>query len=257
MDNSALKILEYQPDIDKHLSRREKKKLRREARKVVGMSSMSLKTIHPMTRNQQRTFDAFDQGQHLLLHGVAGTGKTFISLYLALKSLLQGMNDLEKVIIVRSIVPTRDMGFLPGNQREKAKVYESPYYAICSELFGRGDAYDVVKNKNFVEFMSTSYVRGTTLSDCVVIVDECQNLTFHELDSVITRAGDNCRIVFCGDFRQTDLLRENEKRGIMDFINVVGNMRSFNLIEFNEEDIVRSELVKEYILSKLKNGIHT
>ena len=170
MDNSALKILEYQPDIDKHLSSREKKKLRREARKVVGMSSMSLKTIHPMTRNQQRTFDAFDQGQHLLLHGVAGTGKTFISLYLALKSLLQGMNDLEKVIIVRSIVPTRDMGFLPGNQREKAKVYESPYYAICSELFGRGDAYDVVKNKNFVEFMSTSYVRGTTLSDCVVIV---------------------------------------------------------------------------------------
>ena len=163
----------------------------------------------------------------------------------------------EKVVIVRSVVPTRDMGFLPGNQKEKARVYEAPYYSICSELFNRGDAYDIIKNKGYVEFISTSYVRGTTLSDCIVIVDECQNLNFHELDSIITRAGENCRIIFCGDFRQSDLIRESEKKGINSFINVVNNMRSFDLIEFNESDIVRSDLVKEYILSKLKHGIYT
>ena len=249
-------VLAYSQSFHSQLSRRERKLLKKQAKlHNQNNHSLQLKPVVPKTKNQVRVCNEFNKGQNLLCHGVAGTGKTFLSIGLALKAIMD--QEYNRLTIIRSVVPTRDMGFLPGNQAQKSKVYEGPYFSICNELFGRGDAYDVVKNKNFVEFMSTSYVRGTTLSDCVVIVDECQNLTFHELDSVITRAGHNCRIVFCGDFRQTDLLRENEKRGIMDFINVVGNMRSFDLIEFNEEDIVRSELVKEYILSKLKNGIHT
>ena len=159
--------------------------------------------------------------------------------------------------MVRSVVPTRDMGFLPGNAKEKSKIYESPYYSICTDLFGRGDAYDVLKNKNIVEFISTSYVRGITLNDSIVIVDECQNLTFHELDSIITRLGRNSRLILCGDFRQTDLWRETEKRGIVNFMKVLRSMSSFDQIEFEKEDIVRSTLVKEYILSKLSNGIYT
>lgn len=258
MESAALEAIVYQHEDPRPLSRRERKRQRRELKRAGGFNtSLKLKRIEPLTDNQDRMFESYLAGQNLLLHGVAGTGKTFISLYLALRDVVEEYDDKTKVVIVRSIVPTRDMGFLPGNQKEKSKVYEAPYYAICNELFGRGDAYDVVKNKNHVEFLSTSFIRGTTLSDCIVVVDECQNLTFHELDSIITRIGDNCRVIFCGDFRQTDLWREGEKKGILDFIKVVRNMKSFDLIEFNEEDIVRSELVKEYILSKLKHGIST
>ena len=258
MEATALSAIEFDEHFNyDNLNRRQRKRLRRESKKLIGLNKqLDLKYIHPMTHNQKRTFNSFNQGQQLLLHGVAGTGKTFISLYLSLKELMD-QGSYEKVVIVRSVVPTRDMGFLPGNQKEKARVYEAPYYSICSELFNRGDAYDIIKNKGYVEFISTSYVRGTTLSDCIVIVDECQNLNFHELDSIITRAGENCRIIFCGDFRQSDLIRESEKKGINSFINVVNNMRSFDLIEFNESDIVRSNLVREYILSKLRHGIYT
>jgi phosphate starvation-inducible PhoH-like protein/PhoH-like ATPase len=235
------------------------KRQRRKIRKTIKnkQTNFMINYIEAITDNQEVAFDSFYSGQNMLLHGVAGTGKTFISLYLALKDVLTQSEGKEKVTIVRSVVPTRDMGFLPGNAKEKAKIYESPYYAICTELFGRGDAYDVLKAKNMVEFISTSYVRGITLSNSIVIVDECQNLTFHELDSIITRLGDNCKLIFCGDFRQTDLWREHEKQGLKDFMKVLSKMRSFDCIEFEEEDIVRSALVKEYILSKLEHGIST
>ncbi len=160
--------------------------------------NFNLKRVHPLTDNQKKTFDAFHSGKHLMLHGMAGTGKTFLSMYLAIKDLIGGTSEQEKIYVIRSVVPTRDMGFLPGSQKEKMKVYEAPYYAICSELFERGDAYDILKQKNAIEFMSTSFVRGTTLNNCYVIVDEINNMTFHELDSVITRIGKNCRVIFCG-----------------------------------------------------------
>ena len=235
------------------------KRQRRKIRKTIKnkQTNFMINYIEAITDNQEAAFDSFYSGQNMLLHGVAGTGKTFISLYLALKDVLTQSEGKEKVTIVRSVVPTRDMGFLPGNAKEKAKIYESPYYAICTELFGRGDAYDVLKAKNMVEFISTSYVRGITLSNSIVIVDECQNLTFHELDSIITRVGENCRILFCGDFRQSDLERDYERKGVLDFIKVIQKMKSFDFVEFDKQDIVRSPLVKEYIISKLDNGIHS
>jgi phosphate starvation-inducible PhoH-like protein len=186
----------------------------------------------------------------LLLHGIAGTGKTFISLYLALQDVTNNANDYNKVVIVRSVVPTRDMGFLPGNHKDKAKVYEAPYYIVANELFGRGDAYEILKQKNLVEFISTSFIRGTTLNDCVVVVDEIGNMTMHELDSVITRCGKNCKVIFSGDFRQSDLTREQERNGLKDFMRILDRMKSFEYVEFDENDIVRSGLVKEYIIAK-------
>ena len=239
----------------KHLDKRSRKRLRK--LKQGNNISIDLNDIKPITYNQEVAFNSYYEGKNLLLHGVAGTGKTFISLYLGLKDILHNLDDKEKIIIVRSVVPTRDMGFLPGNAKEKSKIYESPYYSICTDLFGRGDAYDVLKNKKIIDFMSTSYVRGLTLNDSIVIVDVCQNLTFHELDSIITRLGRNSRLIFCGDFRQTDLWREEEKRGIVNFMKVLRSMSSFDQVEFEKEDIVRSTLVKEYILSKLSNGIYT
>lgn len=215
-------------------------------------TNLKLRKIHPLTENQRKTFQYYESSDNLLLHGLAGTGKTFISVYLALHSILEKF-EYKKLYIVRSIVPTRDIGFLPGNQKDKSKAYELPYYAICSELFGRGDSYDLLKNKGIIEFLSTSFIRGTTLSDCIVIVDECQNLTFHELDSVITRLGQNASVIFCGDFRQSDL-KKSEKSGIMQFIDILQKIKSFSHVEFQEDDIVRSGIVKEYIITKDRLG---
>lgn len=217
--------------------------------------NFNLKRVSPLTENQRKTFDAFHAGKHLMLHGMAGTGKTFLSVYLALNDLMSGTSDQERIYIIRSVVPTRDMGFLPGSQKEKMKVYEAPYYAICNELFERGDAYEVLKQKGAIDFMSTSFVRGTTLNNCYVIVDEINNMTFHELDSVITRIGKNCRVIFCGDFRQSDLTREQERNGLKEFMKVIDRLSDFEYIDFLEADIVRSKLVKEYIIARQKLGL--
>jgi phosphate starvation-inducible protein PhoH len=216
---------------------------------------INLRAIFPITDNQEKAFESFSYNKNILLHGVAGTGKTFISLYLALKDALNTRQGNQSIQIIRSVVPTRDMGFLPGNQKEKSKAYEEPYYSICNELFDRGDAYDILKRKGILEFSTTSFIRGLTFNDTTVIVDECQNMTWHELDSVITRLGENSRIVFCGDFRQSDFLWNKDKSGIHDFMKVIKTMDSFDFIEFDQEDIVRSALVKEYIISKLELGM--
>jgi phosphate starvation-inducible protein PhoH len=236
------------------LNKKQRRTLREQGAKINNEANFrvnfNLREIKPLTANQQNTFDAFSAKKNLMLHGIAGTGKSFISLYLSLRELFDGNCGYKKIYIIRSVVPTRDMGFLPGNQKEKAKVYEAPYYAICSELFNRGDAYDVLKTKDYVEFISTSFVRGITLNDCIVIVDEVANMTLHELDSIITRIGRNCRIIFCGDFRQSDFTYDKDKKGLIDFMKILQNMKAFSFVDFNVDDIVRSSLVKEYIVVK-------
>jgi len=216
-----------------------------------------LSKISPLTSTQSEVFDAYKDNQNLMLHGVAGTGKTFLSLYLALNDVVQGVDQKKKVIIVRSVVPTRDMGFLPGNQKEKARAYESPYYSICNELFGRGDAYETLKSKGIIDFITTSFVRGITLDNCIVIVDEAQNMAAMELHSVMTRIGQNCKVIFCGDTRQDDLTseRKKEESGLSQFMRILKRMNSFDFIEFGEEDIVRSDLVKEYIITRNRLGL--
>jgi len=216
-----------------------------------------LKQIEALTDNQRKTFEYYGQGKNLLLHGIAGTGKSFLSIYLSLATILSESSRYKKLIIVRSVVPTRDMGFLPGNNREKSKVYEAPYQAIFTELFERGDAYEYLKQKNVVDFISTSFIRGITLNDCIIVVDEIANMTLHELDSVITRVGKNCKIIFCGDFRQSDFTKEHEKNGLIDFMKILDRMKAFEYIEFTENDIVRSAMVKEYIIAKTRLNIVT
>lgn len=209
--------------------------------------SMELKRVVPLTGTQRIAFEGWEDGQDLVLAGYAGTGKTYIAMYFALT-----MNV--RVYVVRSAVPTRDMGFMPGNAKEKASLYEGPYIAACSKLFGRGDAYEVLSQKGVIEFVTTSYLRGLTLDDCVVIVDEMQNLNFHELDTVITRAGENCRMVFLGDVTQSDLQRDSEKAGLKKFLDIIERIDGFDIIDFGVEDIVRSERVKQYIIAKDELG---
>lgn len=237
--------------LERALSKRERR-MRRQANKQAQANTFnnfknSLREIVAKTDRQQDMFEQYDNGKHIVAHGAAGTGKTFLSLYLSLDDVLRE-NAYDRVVIMRSVVPTRDMGFLPGSLKEKIKIYESPYSAICSELFSRGDAYELLKSKGLVEFTTTSYIRGVTYDDCVIIVDEFQNLSFHEISSVVTRVGENARLIFCGDLRQTDLLYDRDKAGAAKFLDIVKRMKSFSLVNFVEDDIVRSKLVKEFII---------
>jgi phosphate starvation-inducible PhoH-like protein/PhoH-like ATPase len=213
-----------------------------------------LLTFKPITENQSKTYNSYKQDKHLLLHGIAGTGKTFLSLYLALEEVLDPSTLYDDVFLVRSVVSTRDIGFLPGDEQEKVSIYEAPYRSICRELFGIKDAYDALKQQGNVKFMSTSFIRGITINNAVVIVDECQNLNFHELDSIITRIGKNSKIIFCGDYTQTDLTRESDKRGILNFMKILKSLEEFETIEFLIDDIVRSDFLKSYIIAKYKLG---
>jgi phosphate starvation-inducible protein PhoH len=211
--------------------------------------SFSLKRIEAKTPNQQETIDCYNDNYNLVLHGVAGTGKTFLSLWLAIQDVFA--RKYPKIIIVRSAVPSRDMGFLPGTDGEKAAAYEVPYEKICCELFGRGDAYQLLKEKKLLEFITTSHLRGTTLNDAIVIVDEIENMNFEELDTVITRMGDKCKVIFCGDIEQTDLYRSKyDKTGLPEFLDIIESCESFSFVEFGIEDIVRSGIVKEWIIAK-------
>jgi len=204
----------------------------------------------PITENQKLAFDAYKEGDNIVLAGSAGTGKTFIAMYLALEEMLDPSSDYRRVIVVRSAVPTRDMGFLPGTAEEKKQMYTLPYKNICEELFNDKASWSKLLNNHSVLFESTSFIRGSTFDDAIIIVDEMQNLSFHELDSVITRVGRRSKILFCGDYRQSDFKFQDEKDGIFQFLNVIEHMKDFSTIMFGWDDIVRSGLVRDYIMTK-------
>lgn len=213
-----------------------------------------LKTFEPLTNNQKRFFDAYKRGDYFVaLHGVAGTGKTFCALYKALEEVLDKSNPFRKIILVRSAVQSREIGHLPGDVGEKMEIYQQPYQQICETLFGRKDAYQRLEEQGYIEFISTSFIRGMSFDDAIIIVDEMQNLTFEEIDTVMTRVGYRSKIVWCGDYRQTDLnKKKNDMSGILKFFDIAMHMGAFTRIEFTPDDIVRSSLVKDYILAKME-----
>lgn len=218
------------------------------------LTHSDLKNIYPLTHNQETFFNLYRKGHSaMLLHGVAGTGKTYIAMYNAFHEILNEYSEARKLVIVRSAVPSRDIGFLPGNEKDKVEVYSNPYQEICEDLFPRFGikAYNKLKEQNLISFMVTSYVRGLTLDNCIVIVDEVQNLNDMELNSIMTRVGQNTKIIFCGDFRQTDLNKRHDVSGLKKFMQIADHMPSFRHVEFNVDDIVRSQLVKEYIIARM------
>lgn len=225
------------------------------------INSEYLIDIDPLTENQKKLFESYSSGKHLIAYGAAGTGKTFITLYNALKDVLNDVTPYEQIYIVRSLVATREIGFLPGDHDDKSALYQIPYKNMVKYMFQMpSDAdfemlYANLKTQETIKFWSTSFLRGSTLDNSIIIVDEYQNLNFHELDSIITRVGENSKIMFCGDATQTDLVKTNERNGISDFMNIIRKMPSFDIIEFGVDDIVRSGLVKEYLVAKMEIGI--
>jgi phosphate starvation-inducible protein PhoH len=206
-----------------------------------------LKAVKPLTDNQRKMFNDFSNGQHIIGMGSAGTGKTYVATYLALNALLDPESPYERIIIVRSAVPTRDVGFLPGTLEEKSAIYELPYKDIFGDLCQRASTYADMKEAGLVEFCTTSFVRGLTWDKAIVIVDECQNATFHELNSIITRLGKESTVLLVGDFKQTDLTKHSDMCGIDMFVGIAKTMHSFGITEFTTADIVRSTFVKEWI----------
>ena len=221
-----------------------------------------LVSIKPITDNQKVVFEAWrKQNKNLFLFGAAGTGKTFISLYLALEQVLDPKTKYQNVIIIRSVVPTRDIGFLPGDEEDKSALYQVPYHNMVQFMFEQSSdtafsmLYDRLKNQNSVTFLTTSYLRGITLDNAIVIVDESQNCNFHELDTIVTRVGQDSKIIFCGDFFQSDLTKMAEKEGLQDFMRILENMKEFEVVEFTIGDIVRSGFVRSYLIEKTKLGL--
>ena len=220
-----------------------------------------LASIKPVTDSQKNVFDTWKTGKNQFLFGCAGTGKTFISLYLALSEVLKNDTPYDKVIVVRSLIPTREIGFLPGDEEDKAALYQVPYSNMMQFMFEQPNEqafsmlYERLKSQGSFFFLSTSFLRGLTFDNSIIIVDECQNLNFHELDTIITRVGQNSKIFFCGDFGQSDLTKLNEKNGLMDFLQILQNMDEFDCTEFNIGDIVRSGFVRNYLIQKTKLGM--
>jgi len=231
------------------------------AKKNKEISSSNLLKIKPITESQKTVFETWKKGQNQFLFGCAGTGKTFISLYLAMQEVLNLQTKYEKVVLVRSLIPTREIGFLPGDEEDKAALYQVPYQNMVQFMFEQPNEqafkmlYDRLKSQGSLYFLSTSFLRGLTFDNSIIIVDECQNLNFHELDTITTRVGQDSKIVFCGDFFQTDLIKTGDKNGLHDFVRILMEMSDFNCTEFNIGDIVRSGFVRNYLIQKTKLGI--
>jgi phosphate starvation-inducible protein PhoH and related proteins len=236
----------------KRVSRKERRQQNQERDHFL---NLEVSKFEPLTKTQEEAYQEWEAGFHLALLGSAGTGKTFCSLWFALYDMIM-RNKYEKIMILRSAVPTRDMGFMPGTGKEKMSYYESPYVPIVNDICGRGDAWQILKQKDMIAFESTSYLRGVTFENTAVIVDECQSQTFVELDTIITRIGNGSRLIFSGDMKQDDLTneRKKEKSGLDTFVRIIENIKSFQIIDFSVEDIVRSGLVKEYLIEKEKLG---
>ena len=225
------------------------------------ISSSDLVEVKPITDNQKLVFESYKKGLNQFLFGCAGTGKTFVSLYLAFQEVLKNETPYERVVVVRSLIPTREIGFLPGDEEDKAALYQVPYSNMVQFMFKQPNEqafsmlYDRLKAQGSFYFLSTSFLRGLTFDNSIIIVEECQNLNFHELDTIITRVGQDSKIIFCGDFMQTDLTKMGERNGLHDFLRILEEMKQFNCVEFDIGDIVRSGFVRDYLIQKTKLGI--
>jgi len=225
------------------------------------ITNSDLTKVEPVTDNQKIVFNSYKKGENQFLYGCAGTGKTFISLYLAMNEVLRSDTPYDRVVMVRSLIPTREIGFLPGDEEDKAALYQVPYSNMVQYMFKQPNEqafsmlYDKLKTQGSFYFLSTSFLRGLTFDNSIIIVDECQNLNFHELDTIVTRVGQDSKIMFCGDFMQTDLSKLNERNGLYDFLRILEEMNEFNCTEFNIGDIVRSGFVRNYLIQKTKLGI--
>lgn len=210
-------------------------------------SIQDIKHWKPKTANQKKIVTEYHADQNICATGSVGTGKTFVAIALAMQDVLDGSQLVDKLMVIRSCVPTRDSGFIPGNMDEKCAPYEEPYEDIVNEIFEYHLAWDDLKTLGYIEFRPTTYLRGLTWNNAVILIDEPQNMNFSELMSVVTRAGINSKIIMCGDTNQVDLNPRKEESGYDDWLKIAETIKLFSIIDFVAADIVRCPLVKEII----------
>lgn len=214
-----------------------------------------MRTFIPKTENQKVLQKLYKDGFNIFCDGIAGVGKTFCAINLAFEEVLNPSTPYDSITIIRTAVSTRDIGFLPGDESQKLEVLEKPYYGICDEIFGNKSKnnYKALKNNGYINFFSSSFIRGITVRNSIVILDECQNFNYHELKSAITRLGDNSKIILCGDYNQSDLIKsKNDVSGINKFKRVLERMESVEIVTFDKDDIVRGGIVKDFYLAELE-----
>ena len=205
-----------------------------------------LRAIRPLTQKQEDMFQLWFQGDNVCAHGSAGTGKTFLALYLAMSEMLE-FKEHQQIIIVRSAVAAREIGHLPGTKEEKEEIFEIPYMDILHDLFGRKSTYKDMKDAGMIKFMTTSHIRGLTWDNAIIIIDEIQNMCFDEIDSVMTRIGKNTKVIACGDHKKQCDLKKHEVSGVGRMLKAFETMSGFANVEYTFEDVVRSEVVKNWL----------
>lgn len=215
-----------------------------------------LKTFDALTENQEKFFEMYRGGGYFIgLFGSPGVGKTFLAMYRAIEEVLSKDNPFKQIVVVRSMVQLREIGHLPGSLEEKQEIYELPYKEICHTLFGRADAWERLKEQGYARFISTTAIRGISIDDSIILVDECQNMNFPEVNTVMSRVGHRSKIIFCGDYKQTDLIKSNKDQSAFnEFRQIASHMKAFQEVYFTPNDIVRSSLVKDWIIACEKNG---
>lgn len=206
---------------------------------------LELNLHHPLTENQKRVLKS--RKDHLLVQGPAGTAKTYSVLARGLVKVSAG--DVDQIIIIRSPVEIRKIGHLPGDADEKMDPYAAPYIGLLAEISPKMN-YRALVSKRLLCFTPTTFLRGTTFHNSFVIVDEYQNLSEHELDTVMTRVGQGTQLCVVGDpAAQSDLPR-HEQGEQADIIDTFASMECVDHVQFSVEDVVRSGFVKDYHIAR-------
>lgn len=206
--------------------------------------SMSGRPIKPRTENQKKLVGAFDNNDMIFAVGPAGTGKTYLSIALAVKALKE--KTIKKIVLSRPAVEAGEkLGFLPGDMKDKIDPYLQPLYNALEDMLPQAKLQEMME-KHVIQIAPLAFMRGRTLSDAIVILDEAQNTTCAQIRMFLTRMGWNTKMIITGDMTQIDLPRE-QKSGLKEALNILSRIEGIEIVELNRKDIVRHKLVTRIV----------
>lgn len=215
-----------------------------ESSKGVIVYSMSGRPIKSKSENQQKLIDAYYENDMIFAVGPAGTGKTYLSIALAVKALKE--KTAKKIILSRPAVEAGEkLGFLPGDIKDKIDPYLQPLYDALEDMLPGVKLQDMME-KRIIQICPLAFMRGRTLSDAIVILDEAQNTTPAQLRMFLTRMGWNTKMIITGDLTQVDLPKQS-KCGLREALSILKNTEGIAMIYFNQKDIVRHKLVTRIV----------
>jgi len=215
-----------------------------DAVKGVVVYSISGRPIKSRSENQQRLIEAFEQNDMVFAVGPAGTGKTYLSIALAVKALKE--KTAKKIILSRPAVEAGEkLGFLPGDMKDKIDPYLQPLYDALEDMLPQVKLQDMME-KHIIQIAPLAFMRGRTLNDAVVILDEAQNTTPQQIRMFLTRMGWNTKMIITGDMTQIDL-PHSQKSGLVEALRILTGIEGIGVVELTKKDIVRHRLVTRIV----------